>query len=94
MTRLQVRESNNAASVSGRPRKRGQLHSGRIACGGMHPASATGIGANFGLDRAASPLPEPKVECAERHAAAPYLPGCDLSVSAFGGAYLNTLWSD
>ena len=94
MTRLQVRESNNAASVSGRPRKRGQLHSGRIACGGMHSASATEIGVNFELDLAASRSTDPKVECAERHAAAPYLPGCDLSVSAFGGAYLNTLWSD
>ena len=94
MTRLQVRESNNAASVSGRPRKRGQLKSGRIACGGMRPAAATGIGVNFGLDRAASPSPEPNIECAERNAAAPYWPRCDLSVSASGGMFLNKNWSD
>ena len=94
MTRLQVRESNNAAFVFGRPRKRGQLHSGRIACGGMHPASATGIGVNFGLARAESPLPEPNIECAERNAAAPYWPRCDLSVSASGGMFLDKNWSD
>lgn len=94
MTRLQVRESNNAASVLGCPQECDQLRNGRIACGGMHAASATGIGVNFGLARSESPLPEPNIECAERNAAAPYWPGCDLSVSASGGMFLNKNWSD
>ena len=94
MTRLQVRESNNAASILGCPPECDQVRSGRIACGGMHPASATGIGMNFKLDLAASPSPEPDIECAERNAAAPYCPRCDLSVSAPGGMFLNKNWSD
>ena len=72
MTRLQVRESSNAASVFRCPPKCDQVRSGRIACGGMHPASATGIGVNFELELAASPSPEPNIECAEPNAAAPY----------------------
>ena len=94
MTRLQVRESNNAAFVFHCPTECDQLRSGRIACRGTHPASANGIGVNFGFARAESPLPEPNIECAERNAAALYWPRCDLSVSASGGMFLNKNWSD
>ena len=47
MTRLQVRESNNAALAFDRPPECNQFQSGPIARSGLRSASAIGIGTGF-----------------------------------------------